>query len=256
MKFIVFTVLTLIQMHSACANFNIFNPIKDQEIRDLSFDVRSKNVGELISQKLMLKENKDFILRFYWVHDHNLDYELVSKFDGVADNILNEIANLLYNKINTFLLQDYVENIKNYKKIKSDKNMDFYQDTTGLQEFDKLIVKTNELNIQIQQKNPEVSENIDYYFVNYPWGKEQKILEKVLKRSEELLQITTIESSINYQNYNNFWFPEKIQSKVEQELKISKQSDKKSIRVIMEEMLFENVIINQNQALKWFAKKK
>ena len=248
-------VLSLIST-SVIAKVDIFNPYQNQDIRDLVFDVTSPNLDELLQKKLMLSKKQEFRLRVYWRKEQALECEIVDSISEIDSNLLLEIKNDLFTKISQLMLSDVYEKVAGYKKIKVQNNKNRYVDQTGLSEIEEAVIEENIENVKILIKKSNEEIDTTYSIKKYKWSDNRPVIYSVKKIIENKLQETIVDTEVSFEKSGNYWLPSSLNSKIKQNLRVSPIDKYKTERILSELLVFQNYKINQNMALKWFAKQK
>jgi hypothetical protein len=238
------------------AEIKIFNPFQNQKIRDLVFDVTSPNIDKLLHTKLMLPKKEEFRIRIYWHKGQKTECEIISKATEVDQKLIGKVKDSLFDQVQQLMLSNLYSNLSDYKKVKHNNKRYEYFDETGLNEMEEATIQELSNMIKISIKRPGSKENTKYHMKQFPWSNKQPVIYKVQKVNINKLQKTEIDTSISYKRFGQYWMPHQINSKVEQNLRVSPVDKYKSERSLSEQLRFENYQINKNMALKWFAKQK
>lgn len=248
--------IILLSCSLSYASQKIFNPIYDQDIRDISFEVRSKSIGELLYKKLMLNEQKDLIIKFYWAQNHALEAQLVTDIVLIDKDLLNEILGHFKNKLNNLLFFQFGDNLKNYTKIKSSKNKEEFIDQKGLQKFNKILINYEKDGKIIESFSDHTFEKSKLSYKKYPWAKDYLVVDQLDKNIKDQAQQIKTKTIFSYKKFGEFWFPNYLKIHVEQTLKVPNGIKRNLVRELNDDLTIENVLINKNEALKWYAKRK
>lgn len=255
MKKILFVLaITLLLPIKGNTEVKLFNPFQHQEVRDLVFDVTSPNIDKLLHTKLMLPKKEEFRVRVYWHKGKKIESRIVTDISQVDQKLMKKVKDDLFNRIKSLMLSNIYESIAGYKKVKLKNNSFRYTDETGLYEIESAIIKERASEIEISLQRPGGDEQTKYKLKSFPWSKNQPVIYKVLKVNTNKLQKTEINTTISYKRFGQYWMPQSLTSKIEQNLRVSPVDKYKSERSLSEQLQFENYHINKNMALKWFAK--
>lgn len=250
---IIFLISIIIKNAYAATEFNVINT---QKIRDLSFELSSKSYGDLLFKKLMLNKKEDLKIQFFWSVNHKLEGEFISHKDVENIKLKENILKVLTEKLQKFLFENYVENLKNYKKTSIAQNSDEYRDQSSTQVYSKVLIENKKYLKIINQYGSDVTEETKLFYKMYPWSQNLKVLDKVIKSSSDHAQSTLVKTNIEYAMMDENWFPKYLKVSVVQTLKMTRGPNKTLERVIEEDLSISNVMANKNKALMWFSKRK
>lgn len=226
---------------------NIYKPIDG--IRDLSFEIYTNELENLLNQKVINEKVKDIRIQYYWLKNKS-DIEVKSV--GQIDNKIKKSIKLNFkNKLDIITGSDFSDFIKGYEKEPSKSNWMKWSDPTGLKDITEVSIKRSESTIDVIEKKSIGTTRTKYNFEMKPWSKKKLVLKSVVYKVYEGVQSAETKTTINYKKVNGFWLPSELEIATSQ--KVNKNENEDYTRKINERFEFRNYSINQTSALQWFA---
>jgi hypothetical protein len=249
-------IIIFLLISNVFAKEKYFNPFHDQKIRDLVFEVESKAIDTLLKNKFMKNKDVKLVLRVYWIKNNKMDGEFVGTLPSVKEEILSDIKDTMLEQIKNLMSSNISDAIKSYEKVDNKGKYKKYIDKAGISEIQEILVNESKKDsVSIILKRPTGTDKTQYFLGRFKWSDERPLIISLKREIYEGLQNTKINSSIKYSRFGQYWLPKQISTTTRQTLKISKIDQYETKRNFDEELLFMNYRVNQNEALRWFAKK-
>lgn len=226
---------------------DIYKPITG--IRDLSFEIYTNELENLLNQKIINEKVKDIRIQYYWLKNKS-DVEI--KSIGKIDNKIKKSIKLNFkNKLDIITGSDFSNFIKGYEKESSKNDWTKWSDPTGLKDITEISIKRKKSTIDVIEKKSIGTTRTKYNFEIKPWSDKQLVLISVVYKVYEGVQSAETKTKINYKEFNGFWLPSELEITTGQ--KVNKNENEDYSRTINEKFEFKNYSINKTSALQWFA---
>jgi hypothetical protein len=226
---------------------NIFKPISN--IRDLSFELHTNELENLINQKMLNKEIKDIHIKYFWLKDKS-DLQIQSSSE-VKEEIIISIKEFFKKKLDIITGSNFKKYINGYELKSTDKGWVKYFDPTGLKDITYISIKRNSKSILIIEKKSIGTTRTTYNFKKEKWSKNEFVIYQVVHKVYEGVQSTEVKTDILYNKIDDYWLPSVLNVSTIQ--KVNKNENEDYSRQINEKFEFKNFQINKTKALQWFA---
>jgi hypothetical protein len=219
-----------------------------ESIRDLTFEVESNEIKNLISQKLVAQDVEALKINYYWTKNN---FDLNIEPESIPKETKEIIKQKLINKISLVINDDFDSFVKGYEYKQVEHGWQKWEDPTGLKDVSLIKIKANEDKIEIIQKKATGTINTIYSLEKPSWASGNFVINKFEKNIYEGLQNIKILGQISYQKAGGFWLPNMVKVNTTHILNQSQSDDfTRNIEVVY---LFKNYQVNTAQALRWFT---
>lgn len=226
---------------------DIYSPLGN--IRDLAFELHSKEIQNLVQEKIVTNDIKELKLKYFW-NKNNFDVEILdSKKIGkiTREIILNEYKNI----IALVLGDSFNKFIQGYELNSSSGETFQWKDSSGLKDISEIKIKRKQEKIIIDQTKSNGKMITTMSFKTFPWSKPKMVLTRVDKNIYEGNQSIKITTAIEYFKKNGYFLPKVMNVKTQHIL--NQKSDGNYTRQIEVKYEFLNYHINTAEALRWFS---
>jgi hypothetical protein len=218
-------------------------------IRDLSFELHTNELENLVNQKILNEETNKIHIKYYWLKDKS---DLVVKSSTkIKKEIELSIKESFGKKLDIITGSNFEDYIKGYEVSSTEQGWIKYIDPTGLKDVTNISIKRNLSSIMIIEKKSVGTTRTNYEFKKEKWSRGKFVLRNILYKEYEGVQSSEVKTKIEYKKTKEFWLPSEL--KIITKQKVNKNENEDYSREILEEFKFTNYEINQTKALQWFA---
>lgn len=199
--------------------------------KKFSFKIKSEKLSKLLKTKLMLKEN-DIVYADVNYSENKLSVKIVSKGD-IDSKLKERLINVFTKKAKIFTGEDFKQWIKGYDIIESkSKNTRKYEDLTGLNDSDEIVLKEEGNKVTIDQKTTTGSIRTVLLYKNPPWALEGSVLSKVIREKIDGNESELSTSTFSYKKMaNSKWIMSEVITETQQQINLKSTNDiKRKIR--------------------------
>lgn len=220
-----------------------------ENIDDLTFQIESPQIQELIDQKIPRENSQKLKVEFFWYKGAQ-DIQ-ISGVDGINFDVQIAIKNMFNAKVALILSEKFDDWSRPLVKQEDEGLFTKYLDESGLSDLSELLVRQDGDQLQIIEKKPIGTTKTNYTHEIFEWSKSLSVINKVDKSVYEGAHFIKTESVIKYAKFKESWLPAELSINSEQGGAILNYGDVK--RKITEQYFFKNYQINKGKAQKYFA---
>lgn len=226
---------------------DLYTPIGS--IRDLAFELHSKEIQNLVSEKIVTTNVTDLRVKYFW-NNNNFDVDIINSKS--INKTTKEILLKEYKSVANIIIGDnFSKFVESYEYEGQKNRAHLWTDPTGLKDISEIRILKEDLKIIIFQKKSTGTTKSIFNYKEFKWSAPKKVLVSVEKNIYEGVQNIKVDSEIKYFKKNGHWLPKSMVVKTKHVLNQKKDGDyTRSIEVKYD---FLNYHINTAEALRWFS---
>lgn len=228
----------------------LFLPAK--QINDISFEIKSKQITDLLKEKSTKVNVEDFKAVVY-KHKENIDVE-IKGIKKVDPKIQEKLIGLIKDKAQIFLGTELLEWLLEYEYIEEKSGWYIYQDKTEVLDVAEIKIKYGPKMIKVIEKKPTGTLRTHYTLKKRPWSGGKSVITEVERKIYEGNQALHIKTKLNYQQINQTYLLSNLEVVTKQQVNLG--TDNKIEREIIENYDFTNISMAQGHAKEWFVLQK
>lgn len=230
--------------------------LQDQNILDLSFDIRIEGQSEELTKQKTYGKIKDLYYTLYWLPTGNIDIK-VNGLDGKWRELRTSLKSNLYGIVEVLFPSSLFKVTRGYEMSLIGKSTVKAEDKSYQKAFQEMFLKFDKVGAltEIKSKNSLGTQILTFINEKNRATKNNYITKKIIKKN--FYGPRTINSiiSISYSNEGRYFLPNGVDLTTELSVppggegKSEERVVKKSSRV-----KFSNFSVNKNVAMKYFKK--
>lgn len=230
--------------------------LQDQNILDLSFDIRIEGQSEELSKQKTYGVIKDLYYTIYWLPSGNIDIK-VNGLDGKWRELRTSLKSNLYGIIEVLFPTSLFKVTRGYEMSMVGKSTIKAEDKSFQKAFQEMLLKFDKVGVltEIKSKNSLGTQILTFVNEKSRATKNNYITKKIIKKN--FYGPRTINSiiSISYDNQGKYFLPKGVELTTELSVPPG-GNEKKQERVVKKssQVNFSNFSVNKNVAMKYFKK--
>jgi hypothetical protein len=203
-------------------------------IDELSFDVASESINELITTKFALDKKISITASVSWEDDEDLKVA-ITNLEKLPSRIQKFVKDIFTARVQIVLGGNFEQWVKGYKEHSRKKGVVSYQDPTGLLDRSEITFQESTARLSVIEKKPIGTTRTWYYYKRMNWSRGLKVLDRVSRSVYEGSRAIRSESTLSYKKHGDHWMPKTLTTETTQGVSMnSKDSVERLITEVFE----------------------
>ena len=225
----------------------LYQPLKEK--KDISFEIQSLELTELINEKLLLKVPTDTFWKVYKLHDQ--EQVDLDKFKDTSESVKKVIQEGFLSKASFAWLDSMKTYLDSFKFLKREDSVYYYEEIDGSRGIEELRLSFSRGVLNVEMDLIDQTEKHQYIYDRMPWSGGSLVLISVYSQIKKFTDLTETKTDITYKKLSKkLWLPSKIK------VVTTQNSHTKTVgkveRSLTELYQFRNYKIDQKFASDWF----